>query len=102
MTLKNIFSDIPESLPKELIETILDSSNCKIERIVSKNHKTKAGKWYNQDKNEFILILKGNAELRFENDLAKMKEGDYLIIPAHRRHRVEKTSKETIWLAIFY
>ncbi|HLC54596.1 MAG TPA: cupin domain-containing protein [Candidatus Nanoarchaeia archaeon] len=99
---KNIFSNIPEFLAEELIEHIAGSSNCKVERIVSKGHVTQKNKWYDQDKNEFVLIIKGNAEIRFENDSVKMKEGDYVIIPARCKHRVEKTSKETIWLAVFY
>ena len=95
-------SNIPKSLPEELIENILNSPNRKIERIVSRNHKTEAGKWYDQDKNEFVLIVKGSAELKFENSSVKMKEGDYIIIPAHCRHRVEKTAEGTVWLAVFY
>ena len=101
----NIFSEIPESLPKELLETLTSSKNCKIERIISKGHSTPDGKWYDQDKNEFVILLKGYAELLFENnELIKMNVGDYINIPAHTKHRVEKTSKdqETIWLAMFY
>ncbi len=99
---KNIFSNIPDSLPNELIEQLVISKDCKIERIISKGHATPKGKWYNQDKDEFALVLKGSAELKFEKSLVKMKEGDYIIIPAHAKHRVEKTDKETIWLTVFY
>ena len=33
-----------------------------------------------------------------------MEEGDYINIPAHTKHRVEKTDskKETVWLTVFY
>ncbi len=103
---KNIYSKIPKNLPKELFSTILSKKNIKIERIVSKNHKTPKGKWYNQNKNEFVLLLNGNAELTFieNNSLKKlkMKRGDYINIPAHLKHRVDKTSKKTNWLAVFY
>ena len=106
MEVKNIFSDVPQSVPEEIFENLISSENCKIERIVSRGHTTPEEKWYDQDKNEFVLILRGNAELLFEekNELVKMKEGDYVNIPAHKKHRVEKTSteKETIWLAIHY
>jgi|SRR3989344_7139033 len=105
MKIKNILSNIPDKIPKEIIETVVSSPNIKIERIISKGHVTSKGKWYNQEKDEFVLIIKGNAELGFENNnLVKMKEGDYLIIPKNTKHRVEKTdlSTETIWLAVFF
>jgi|SRR3989338_454856 len=101
----NFFSKIPKSIPKELFETIVSSNDFKIEKIISKGHKTKKDYWYDQDNNESVLILNGSAELLFENEeLIKMKEGEYIIIPAHKKHRVEKTDekKETIWLTIFY
>ena len=104
--IKNIFSNIPASLPHELLEDIISTENFRIERIISRGHTTPKGKWYDQDKNEFVLVLKGNSELRFEknNELIKMKGGDYINIPAHVRHRVEKTDsgEETIWLTVFY
>src|SRR3989344_2072380 len=96
MEIKNILSNIPNKIPKEIIETIICSPNIKIERIISKGHVTPKGKWYDQDKNEFVLIIKGNAELSFEdNKLVKMKEGDHLIIPRHVKHKVEKTDLST-------
>lgn len=105
MKIKNIYKNIPKNLPEELIENLFNSDNCKIERIISRGHSTPNGNWYDQDKNEFVLLLKGSAELSFKNnEIIKMKEGDFIIIPAHKRHRVEKTDykKETIWLAVFF
>lgn len=32
----------------------------------------------------------------------KMRRGDYINIPAHLKHRIDKTSKKTIWLVVFY
>ena len=103
MKVKNIFKDIPKNLSKELFTKIISKNNCKIERIISKRHTTPKNKWYDQDKNEFVIILKGSAELLFfPNKKLKMKSGDYLNIPANIKHRVDKTSKKTIWLAVFY
>ena len=101
----NLFKNIPESLPDEILENIVKSKNCKIKRILSKSHTTPEGKWYDQDENEWVMIIKGSAELLFKNNKrVKMQEGDYINIPAHVKHRVEKTDseKETIWLAVFY
>ena len=100
--LKNIFSNVPKLLPNELIEQLAMSKDCKIERIISPKLSTPKGEWYDQDKDEFVLVLKGSAKLKFKNQLVKMKKGDYILIPAHAKHRVEKTDKETIWLTVFY
>ena len=104
--MKNIFSDIPDNLPDELIEIIAENHVVTIERIVSRGHVSPNDFWYDQDKNEFVFLVCGEARLRFEGkeESVQMKKGDYIIIPAHKRHRVEWTSpdEDTVWLAIHY
>ena len=48
--------------------------------------------------------MKGAARLQFEDGMVEMKGGDFVNIPAHRKHRVEWTTPDepTIWLAVFY
>jgi cupin 2 domain-containing protein len=50
------------------------------------------------------MLLKGEATILLEanNQLINLMAGDYLMIPAHTRHRVEWTlpNFDTIWLAI--
>jgi cupin 2 domain-containing protein len=52
------------------------------------------------------VVLAGSAGLRFEGEanVKVLSEGDYILIPAGAKHRVEWTSKDhaTIWLAIHY
>ncbi len=102
----NISSDVPESLPDELIEIISEKRDIRIERIISRGHSSPPDFWYDQDKEEFVLLVRGEANLRFEkgNTTVHMKAGDYVIISAHERHRVEWTSpdEDTIWLAVHY
>ena len=104
--MKNIFSDIPDNLPDELIELISENQDVKIERIVSRGHKSPHDFWYDQDKNEFVFLVCGEARLRFENEVefVQMKKGDYLNIPAHKRHHIEWTSpnEDTVWLTVHY
>ena len=105
MEKKNIFENIPSSIPEEIIETLVDSDGIKVERIISKGHVSPKDFWYDQDKNEFVILLKGSAKLLFENDKQIiLRAGHYIIIPAHKKHRVEWTDPETetIWFAIFY
>jgi len=103
---KNIYSDIPNDLPDELIEVISEEKGVRIERIVSRGHRSPEGFWYDQEENEFVLLVSGEAELLFEeeNESVRLEEGDYLVIPAHKRHRVTWTApdRETVWLAVHF
>lgn len=103
-TPKNIFSNIPTELPEELFETLLQQDNIRIERIVSKGHHNAANDWYEQVKDEWVLLLQGQAQLEFENpaSIQLLNPGDYLWIPAYVKHRVAWTleNSETVWLAI--
>lgn len=98
---ENISAEIPGSLGEEQFLTLFKSGSVKIERIVSKNHSSPPGFWYDQDEDEWVIVLRGDATLEFERgELVRMKEGDYVAIPRHIRHRVYKTGAETIWLAV--
>lgn len=95
--------DMPLDLKNEVIETISSCGNVTIERIISKNHSTPKNKWYDQETDEFVILLSGSANLMFENDEAIILEpGDYIFIPAHKKHRVSKTDPdlESVWLAV--
>ena len=89
--LANLFSGLPDQAEDEVSETIIDSVACKIERIVSMGHSTPAGKWYDQAQNEWVMVLKGSAGLRFmgEEKIIEMQPGDHIHIPAGCKHRVE-------------
>ena len=102
----NIFSKIPNQLPGEIFEEIISSKTCKIERIISKGHSSPDGYWYDQEKNEWVIVLRGRAQLRFKDhdEVIEFGPGDYINLPAHCKHRVEWTdpNEETIWLAVHY
>ena len=100
----NQFTDLPANLPDELLTTLLEVANIRIERIVSNGQASPDGFWYDQNEHEWVIVLKGAARLQFEDSLVEMKPGDFVNIPAHKRHRVEWTTPDelTIWLAVFY
>lgn len=104
LSIPNLLTDVPGSLPDELIETIVSNPTLRIERIISRGHASPKGFWYDQAENEFVVLLQGAARLQFENEAIEMKAGSFIHIPAHRRHRVEWTTLDepTIWLAIFF
>ncbi len=100
----NIFADLPRHLPDELTQTLLQANNLRIERIISHGHSSPSEFWYDQEEEEWVLILQGSARLEFEDRTIEMKRGDYIHIPAHQKHRVQWTTPDepTIWLAVFY
>lgn len=103
LRMANLF-DLPSVLPNdEGFEPLLSSHNILIERIISSGQTTPAGQWYDQEKDEWVIPLQGEAELSYEDGSRIMlKKGDYLLIGAHQKHRVEYTSANPpcIWLAI--
>ncbi|BBO78758.1 cupin [Desulfosarcina widdelii] len=102
----SLFENIPAELPDEIFETICAANWVKIERIVSNGQASPEGFWYDQEGNEFVLVVKGSAGLKIEgeDDIVTLRAGDYFNIESHVRHRVEWTdaSCETIWLAVHY
>jgi cupin 2 domain-containing protein len=103
---RNLLRNVPSSLPDELVETLLEADGFRLQRIVSLGHTTPPGEWYDQERQEWVVLLTGSAGLRFadRDDVVEMRPGDHLVIAAHRRHRVEWTdaSRPTIWLALHY
>ncbi len=104
--MNNLFSNLPIEISAELIDPLVENPGIRIERIVSQGQVTAPGEWYDQEENEWVIVLRGRARLRLENDeqTREMGPGDFLNIPAHQRHRVEwtDTDEPTIWLAVFY
>jgi cupin 2 domain-containing protein len=101
----NLFDHIPGELPDELVEEIFRTKACRIERIVSRGQASPPGFWYDQETDEWVLLAKGSATLRIADGRAiTLVPGDYLLIPRHTRHRVERTDPqgETVWLAVHF
>ena len=103
---QNLFREISNQIPEEIFETLIETQGLKLERIVSLGQVTSSGEWLSQDKNEWVILLKGRAKFLFEDDVIAMEmgPGDYVHIPADCKHRVEWTDPEqkTVWLALHY
>lgn len=102
----NLFDGIAEGRAEETYDVLARSAVVRIERIVSTGQATPPGQWFDQERDEWVVVLRGRARLRFEDTDAPvtMGPGDHVTIPAHRRHRVEWTDPErpTVWLAVHY
>lgn len=101
---KNVFENIIIDKEQEQFFELIKNDNIRIEKIVSNGQSSPINFWYEQKENEFVLILKGNAILEYEDKDVILKEGDFVNIKAFTKHRVKYTNKDepTIWLAVFY
>ncbi|WP_020407549.1 cupin domain-containing protein [Hahella ganghwensis] len=101
----NIFASIPRDKSSEVFEFLAGAGQVKIERIVSQGHTSPDSGWYDQDQNEWVMVVKGTAVITYDSGQdIRLQEGDYLNIPAHQKHKVSWTDPdtETLWLAVFY
>lgn len=101
--IENIFVRPKEKFDDEIINIIAENKNIRIEKIISDGHTTD---WYDQDQNEFVCLLSGEAEIEFinnngENSIKILNCGDCLVIYKHERHRIIKQGKCN-WLCVFY
>jgi cupin 2 domain-containing protein len=98
---RNVFANLPKRMDREDFLTLFENSSAKVERIVSHSHSSPPDFWYDQDWDEWVVIMRGSATLEFEgNQLVELKEGDCMTIAKHVKHRVFRTSRETVWLAV--
>ncbi len=51
----NLYTDLPENIPDELLTTLLKAANIRIERIVSHGHASPDGFWYDQEEHEWVI-----------------------------------------------
>ena len=93
----------PVSASEEITDILLHGESVRIERIASHGQASVEGFWYDQNEHEWVLLLQGRAGLEIEGEgVRTMNRGDYLLLPAHRRHRVAWTDQDTVWLAVFF
>jgi cupin 2 domain-containing protein len=99
----NLFDDLPRQSDKEVLTELLCRKGVRIERIVSTGQSTPVDKPYNQEYEEWVLLVSGSAGLWIEGEAEReLRPGDYVLIPSHRPHRVTWTAKgePTVWLAV--
>ena len=106
MDKENLFELPADMGAEEFFETLLQTKSFRLERIISRGNSTPAGEWYDQDRPEWVVLLKGSAALLIEGQEHPLylQAGDYVNLPSHLRHRVEWTNphQETVWLALHH
>lgn len=106
MEVENLFADLPDELPEERIEALVSGESVRIERIVSRGHRSPEGSWFDQEGDEWVMLLRGSAGLEIEGqtEILDLAPGDWVRIPAGCRHRVAWTAagRTTVWLAVHF
>lgn len=100
----NLYDSVPDCFPEELTQILHQSGSIRIERIVSCGQVTPDDFWYDQDEEEWIVLLEGEAVLLMEpGKTISLRKGETLLIPPHQKHKVIHTSCEPqcIWLCVF-
>lgn len=99
-----LLAALPDASDAEQFETLLARSGLRIVRIVSDGQASPPGAWFDQDDDEWVVVLAGKAGLRIEgeSEARTLGPGAYVFLPAHCRHRVEWTDPQTptVWLAV--
>jgi len=95
----NIYEIAKPREDNESFVTLHETPTLKIEAIRSRL--THPGELYDQEEDEWVLLIRGTAELEVEGNIRRLKEGDCFFLQRHTRHRVLKTSDDALWIGIF-
>ena len=75
--MNNLLTSLPNHIDHEQVEELLSQPNVKIERILSKGQTSPETGWYDQDENEWVVVLQGSGEITFEDgDKVQLEPGD--------------------------
>ena len=98
MSRGNIFDDAVPPVAGEIFEPLLSVRNLLIERIRS-SAKIESVE-YRQAQDEWVLLLRGEAVLSIAGELSRMKDGDYVFLPAGTPYSVVSVSDGAVWLGV--
>ena len=98
----NLFTPNVKGVTQEQFETLFQTPDIHIEKITS--HGQTSSQWYEQDRNEWVVLIEGEGILLFEKDSQKvhLKKGEHIYISKMKKHKVIYTSSPTVWLAIHF
>lgn len=99
----NLLAALPTPEGGEACEKLFEAAGLRIERIVSHEHASPEGFWYDQAQDEWVMVTTGEAVIEFDDGSRRaLRPGDWLVIPAHVRHRVAATFGRTVWLTVHH
>lgn len=97
--INNLYTSLEPNENREIFTTLFQNNSLKIESI--RSWLKTPGELYNQEEDEWVLLLVGDAKIALKDTEANLQAGDYFFIPRHTPHRVLSTSKDALWLGVF-
>ena len=82
-----------------MLETLLKEKNVEIKTILSNTLSTPQE--FCSTKDEWVVLLSGCAKLEMGGKVYKLTKGSSLFIKANTPHKVLKTKKVALWLAVY-
>ena len=102
----SLFTRLADRLEAEHFDQLLAGGPFRLLRIISTGQATPPGEWYDQVDDEWLVVLQGAARVRLadEPQTRHLGPGDWLLLPAGCRHRVDWTATDgpTVWLALHH
>jgi len=95
----NLFEYELPDVDSENFQTLLNHKNVEIKTIISNTLSTP--QTFTQECDEWVVVLQGCAKIEMDGIIHKLKKGDTLFIEANKRHRLLKTKKVVVWLAVY-
>ena len=101
----NLFAGTNTQASGEDFLTLLETAGARVERIVSRSHSSPPGFWYDQDEDEWVMLVRGTAALEFDGGEivaialpapARMPSGWPCTSSKNRVHRSSSMSDSTI------
>ncbi len=97
----SLFTHLEPEASEETFVTLFEKAGVKIESIASHGQASPEDFWYDQPGDEWVMIMRGEAVLEVQDqEPLSMHPGDHVMIPRHVRHRVARTTPDTLWLAV--
>ena len=89
---------------REVSRELFSWKGGRLEHIVSTGQSSPPGFWYDQEEDEWVCLLQGEAVLELESRQVPLRRGESFFLPAHCRHRVASTSSDppAVWLCVFF
>ena len=98
ISIANLFADSAAPDVGERIDMLLSHRNLVIERIVSAADLEPTQ--YVQTQDEWVVLVRGDAELEVAGEPVRLEAGDYVFLPAGTPHSVKRASAAALWLAV--
>ena len=82
----------------ERFDLLVDQDRVIVEHILS--GASDAPDSFLQDHDEWVVVLSGSATLDVGGTIYELTAGDWLMLPAHVPHTIERRAAGTTWLAV--